>query len=107
MIFSTSYVVFPTSNVIFGAFGKSNRFLVLPKSFERCMLFLIAHGIYAGAYGIRPLHRRMNNASHRGNMAKKQGAPSPSGFWRTPYAVSCCPAQPENLDYSSSAFAET
>ena len=135
--------------------------MVLPKSFERCMLFLIAHGIYVGAYGIRPvLHRpsraanlrrniakprnlgrmqyaltaaqsfdclrfgslqgvlhtpftppheprRMNNASHRGNMAKKQGRAFAFRPLAHPLYGVMLSGTAGNLDYSSSAFAET
>ncbi len=42
---------------------------------KRCMLFLIAHGIYVGAYGIRPLLHRMNRtANHCHNIAKTRNS---------------------------------
>ncbi len=52
------------------------------------MLFLIAYGIYVGAYGIRPVRNRMNRiATHRRNIAnprnlgRMQYAPTEAQFF--------------------------
>ena len=70
------------SYVVFGAFGKSRQFWFLRNHINGVCCLLIEYGIYVGAYGIRPLRRRMSRTANR---RRKIANPRNSG--RMPYAL--------------------
>ena len=66
-------MVFPTSDVVFGVLGKGCRYLFFGNYMNDVCCLLIAHGIYVGAYAIRPVHHRVNRiGKHRQNIASRR-----------------------------------
>ncbi len=82
-----SYVVFPTSNVIFAVLWKGCRFWFCGNYINDVCCLLIAYGIYVGAYCIRPVRHRPSRTANRRhdivnrrNSGRMQYAPTAAQF---------------------------